>query len=199
MNLAVHELGLPVRIRPAVALTDEQLERFSHENSPLRIERDANGELVVMSPTGSEGGRVDSAVGVALGWWAQGDERGLYFGPSAGFTLPDTSVRAADAAWMSLGRWNSLSPRQRKGFARLCPEFVIEVRSESDELKDQREKMRSWMVNGAELGWLIDPERRVVEIYRPGEKPTEELFDPSSVQGEGPVRGFELVMQRIWD
>ncbi len=198
MNLAVDELGLPVRIRPAVALTDEQLERFSHENSPLRIERDANGELIVMSPTGSEGGRVDSAVGARLAWWAEEDGRGLYLGPSTGFTLPDTSVRAADAAWMSWNRWNSLSRSQRKGFAKLVPEFVIEVRSGSDGLTDLREKMRIWIANGVELGWLIDPERRVAEIYRPGEA-AEELYEPSSVQGDGPVQGFELAMQRIWE
>lgn len=198
MNLAVDELVLPVRIRTAAVLTDEQLERFSHDNSPFRIERDANGELIVMSPTGSEGGALEGWVGIDLGNWARADGRGLYFGPSTGFTLPDTSVRAADAAWMSLDRWNSLSRSQRKGFAKLVPEFVIEVRSDSDGLKALQDKMQTWIANGADLGWLIDPQRRVVEIYRPGESP-EERFDPSSVQGEGPVRGFELVMQRIWD
>ena len=198
MNMAVDQLGLPVRIRPATALTDEQLERFSHDNSPFRIEREPNGELIILSPTGSEGAGWDSEIGIDLGNWARADGRGRYFGPSAGFTLPDTSVRAADAAWMSLRRWNSLSRAQRKGFARLVPEFVIEVRSENDSLTMLQEKMQSWIANGVVLAWLIDPERRVVEIYRCGEEPAQ-LDDPSSVQGEGPVRGFELMMHRIWD
>jgi Uma2 family endonuclease len=197
MNLALSELELPFRLRPAVAMSDEQLERFCSDNNPLRIEREPNGELTIMSPTGSESGGLESEVGLELGLWARSDGRGRYFGSSAGFTLPDTSVRAADAHWMSWDRWNALSPRQRKGFARVCPEFVIEVRSDTDRLKPLQKKMRNWIANGVEVAWLIDPERRIVEIYRPGGTP-DVLFDPSSVQGEGPVRGFELVMQRIW-
>ncbi len=197
MNLTFSELELPVRIRPSEAFSDEQLERFCSENNPLRIEREPNGELTVMSPTHSEGGALESVVVVALGNWTEADGRGRCFGPSAGFTLPDTSVRAADAAWMSWDRWNALTPAQRKGYARVCPEFVIEVRSDTDRLKPLQEKMQSWVANGAELAWLIDPERRVVEIYHPGEAPAV-LFDPTSVQGDGSVRGFELVMQRIW-
>jgi Uma2 family endonuclease len=197
MNLAFSELELPLHIRPAAALTDEQLERFCSDNNPWRIEREPNGELIVRSPTGIEGAGQESDLGLELGLWARADGRGRYFGPSAGFTLPDTSMRAADAVWMSWDRWNTLSPQQRKGFARVCPEFVIEVRSETDRLRPLQQKMQSWVANGAELAWLIDPARRVVEIYRPGE-PAEVHQDPSSVQGDGPVRGFELVMQRIW-
>ncbi len=197
MNLALSELELPFRLRPAVAMNDEQLERFCSDNNPLRIEREPNGELTVMSPTGSEGGAQEGEVLVELALWARTDKRGRYFPSSAGFTLPDTSMRAPDAAWMSWERWNSLSPEQRKGYARACPEFVIEVHSETDRLKPLQEKMQSWVANGAEIAWLIDPERRVVEIYRPGQAP-DVLFEPSSVQGEGPMRGFELVMQRIW-
>jgi Uma2 family endonuclease len=99
---------------------------------------------------------------------------------------------------MSWERWHGLTPEQRKGFARVCPEFVIEVRSETDRLKPLQEKMQSWVANGAEVAWLIDPERRVVEVYHPGEA-AQVLYDPTSVQGDGPVRGFELVMQRIWN
>jgi Uma2 family endonuclease len=197
MNLTFGELELPVRLRPSEALTDEQLERFCSENDPLRIEREPNGELIIMSPTGSKGGRLDSEVGLELGFWARADGRGLYFGPSSGFKLPDTSVRAADAAWMSLGRWNGAIAEEQSNYARVCPEFVIEVRSKTDRLKPLQEKLQSWVANGAEVAWLIDPERRVVEIYHPGESPAV-LFDPTSVQGDGPVRGFELVMRRIW-
>jgi len=86
---------------------------------------------------------------------------------------------------------------RQKGYAQICPEFVIEVRSETDRLAELQEKMRMWVSNGAELAWLIDPSRKVVEIYRLGEEP-EVLVEPSSVQGSGPVAGFELVMARVW-
>jgi Uma2 family endonuclease len=197
MNLVLAQLELPIRIRTGRLLTDEELSRFCSDNEPLQVERDANGELIVMSPTFSEGGGVEGVVGGELFVWARADGRGRYFGSNAGFTLPDTSVRAADAAWISLLKWDALAPELRKGCARICPEFVIEVRSAPDRLTPLREKMKSWIANGAELAWLIDPERKVLEVYRPGESP--EIYeDPSSVQGTGQVRGFELVLARVW-
>jgi Uma2 family endonuclease len=106
-------------------------------------------------------------------------------------------LRSADAAWIALSRWNPLPEAQKRSYAPICPDFVIEVRSGSDRLAASREKMEMWIANGAELGWLIDPERRVVEVYRPGES-VEVFEDPTSVRGTGPVRGFELVMGRVW-
>jgi len=197
MNLALAELEFPIRIRTDRPMTDEELGRFCSENDPLRVERDANGELIVMSPTWTEGGGIESKVGGYLFIWALADGRGEYFGSSTGFMLPDTSVRSADAVWVSLQRWNGLSEERRKGFAKVCPEFVIEVRSATDRLAPLREKMESWIVNGAALGWLIDPERRVVEVYRAGES-AEVWENPTSVQGTGCVSGFELVMGRVW-
>jgi Uma2 family endonuclease len=144
MNLTLSALELPLRIRPAVAMSDEELLRFCGENDPLRIERDADGELIVMSPNGSEGGAQEGEVGLELGMWTRADGRGRYFPSSAGFALPDTSMRAPDAAWMSWDRWNKLSPEHRKGFAKVCPEFVIEVRSDTDRPKPLQEKMQNW-------------------------------------------------------
>lgn len=178
-------------------MTDEELLAFCAAHEPARVERQANGELILMSPTFSEGGGIEGEVGGELYVWARADRRGKYFGSSAGFTLPDTSVRAADAAWVSWTQWNALTAEQRNSFAPICPEFVIEVRSASDRLATLREKMEMWTANGAELAWLIDPERRVVEVYRPGEG-AEVFEDPSSVRGSGPVAGFELVMGRVW-
>ena len=197
MNLTVAEGELPVRMRFTRAFTDDELARFCSDNEPLRIERDTNGELIVMSPTLSDGGGFEAEVLIELGIWARSDGRGKCFSPSAGFTLPDTSMRAADAAWMLWERWNALTADERHSFARLCPDFVIEVRSDSDRLNELRQKMESWIVNGAQEAWLVDPERRVVEVYRPGQEP--ELHEhPTSVQGAGPIRGFELVMSRVW-
>ncbi len=197
MKLALNDVEFPVRLRFDRPMADDEFMRFSGENELVRMEREANGEIIVMSPTGSDGGSTELEVGIELGIWARGDGRGKAFGPSAGFTLPDTSVRAADAAWVSWERWNALSVDQQKGFAPVCPEFVIEVRSETDRLAALEAKMGLWISNGAEVAWLIDLKRRVVTIYRPGEEP-EVHEDPSSVRGDGPVRGFELVMARIW-
>jgi len=197
MNLALADLELPIRIRLDRPMTDEELGRFCSENEPYQVERDANGELIVMSPNWTEGGGLEGEVGRHLGNWAEADGRGKYFGSSSGFTLADTSLRAADAAWVSWDRWHALTPEQRGKVVRICPDFVIEVRSGTDRLPPLREKMEIWIANGAELAWLIDPERKVVEIYRPGE--AREIHEtPTSVQGTGPVRGFELVMSKIW-
>ena len=198
MNLTLNQFELPIRISQGRPVTDEELMRLSAENEPMRFERDANGEVIVMSPTWTEGGGRESEVGTELAIWARSDGRGRYYGPNAGFRLSDSSVRAADAHWVSWARWNALTPEQRTGYARICPDFVIEVRSETDRLRPLQEKMKMWIANGAEVAWLIDPIEKAVTIYRPGDQP-EHLTQPTSVQGTGPVAGFELVMSRIWE
>jgi|HubBroStandDraft_6_1064221.scaffolds.fasta_scaffold801264_1 Uma2 family endonuclease len=198
MNLALAEFELPIRISRDRPVSDEELMRLSAESRPLRLERDANGELIVMSPTGSEGGGIETDVATELNIWARSDGRGRAFGSNTGFRLPDSSVRAADAAWVSWDRWNSVSREERKGYAPICPEFVIEVRSESDKVPDLQAKMAQWIANGAEVAWLIDPIDKAVTIYRPGDQP-EHLAHPTSVHGTGPIAGFELVMARIWE
>jgi Uma2 family endonuclease len=197
MNLALPETELPVRLRFDRPMTDEELMRFCAENEFLQIERDANGELIVMSPSGSEGGGVELDVATELNIWARQDGRGKVFGSNAGFTLPDGSMRAADAHWVSWPKWNALTAADQKRYAPICPEFVIEIRSESDRLATLQEKMQMWLANGAELAWLIDPSRRAVEIYRPGQ-PVEVQEGHSAVEGEGPVTGFVLELGRIW-
>jgi Uma2 family endonuclease len=198
MNLALADFQLPIRISRDRPITDGELMRLSADSRPLRLERDANGELIVMSPTGSEGGGIETDVALELGIWARVDGRGKVFGSNTGFKLPDSSVRAADAAWVSWQSWNAVSPAERKGYAPICPEFVIEVRSESDRLHELLAKMDQWIANGAEVAWLIDPIDKTLTIYRPGDEP-EHLAHPTSVQGTGPIAGFELVMSRIWD
>lgn len=197
MILAFPDREMSFRVRFDQPLSDEALERFSLDNDPWRVERDANGELIMMTPVNSRGGRVEGYVYAELAIWSRIDGRSEAFGPSAGFRLEDTSVRAADAAWMSLARWNGLSREQQESFAPVCPEFVIEVRSKSDRLATLEAKMEMWIANGAQLAWMIDPERRAVAIYRPGDSP-ELLQEPTSVQGTGAVAGFELIMSRIW-
>ena len=130
--------------------------------------------------------------------WAYQDGRGKTFDATGGFTLPDGSMRMPDAAWVSWQRWNALPREQQKKFGRVVPEFVIELRSETDRLLDLQTKMQLWIANGVNIAWLIDPYEKVVTIYRPGDG-LEHLAQPASVKGTGPIAGFELVMARIWD
>ena len=192
-------LPFPVRLRPGHAMSDEELLEFCAANEVLRIEREPNGELTVMSPTGTGAGQTDSEINFQLRLWARTADSLVIFSSSTGFRLPDGSMRSPDAAAASRKLWEGLSPEQRRrGFAPLCPEFVIELRSPSDRLQDLQAKMNEWLRNGTELAWLIDPERQAVEIYKPGLEAPEVLLEPATVVGEGPVEGFVLEMRRIW-
>jgi Uma2 family endonuclease len=197
MSLVLSEIELPVRIKTDTPMSDDEFMRFCAANEPTRFERDANGEIIVMSPTWSETSRWNSYLNYQLAKWAEETNSGISFDSNGGFTLPDNSVRAADASWISWMRWNALSDQQRRGFARVCPQFVIELRSKTDRLPPLQAKMEQWIANGAEVAWLIDPVEKTVAIYRPNGEP-EHLNEPTSVQGSGPIAGFELVMSRIW-
>jgi Uma2 family endonuclease len=198
MNLALNDVPLPARLRFERPMTDDELFDFCAANEMLRVERDSNGELILMSPSGLEGDNTNVEITTDLTNWARADGRGKSFGSNGGFTLPDGSMRSPDAAWMSWPRWKALPRREQKRFGHVTPEFVIELRSETDRLAPLQKKMKIWIANGVELAWLIDPERKVVEIFRAGE-PAEVHQNPTSVQGTGPVRGFELVLDRIWN
>jgi Uma2 family endonuclease len=197
MSLALNEIEPPIRFRPDTPMTDEMFLRFCAANESMRFEREPDGEILVMTPSGSRTSRINSQITHLLTAWAQADGRGISFDSNGGFSLPDGSVRAADAAWVALDRWEALTDAQQSGFAPICPDFVIELRSPSDKLPDLQAKMAQWIANGAEVGWLIDPKEKSVTIYRPGDPP-EHLAHPTSVQGTGPIAGFELVMARIW-
>ena len=197
MNVALPEIDQPVRLRFERPMTDEELMRFCAANEMVRVERDANGELILMSPSGSGTGRTNSELIYQLAAWARETNSGATFDSNAGFTLPDGSMRSPDAAWIAWPRWNALSKQEQEGFAPICPEFVIELRSPSDSLSELQAKMRLWVANGAAVAWLVDPSRKAVEIYRPGRE-VEVLEGGSAVYGEGPVGGFVLELGRIW-
>ncbi len=198
MNFALAEMPLPLRFRPDKPMTDEEFMRFCAVNEVLRVEREPNGDILVMTPAGIKTSRMNSRITRLLDEWAEQDGRGIAVDSNGGFTLPDNSVRAADAAWLLKSRWNALSQADQARFSPLCPDFVIELRSPSDSIADLEAKMEQWMANGAQVAWLIDPERKLVAIYRPGDQP-EVLHHPTSVQGSGVIAGFELVMARIWE
>jgi Uma2 family endonuclease len=197
MNLALTDTGLPVRLRFDRPMTDEELMRFCAVNDDLNVEREPNGEILVMTPANIKTSSMNSRINRLLDEWAEADGRGIVSGPDGGYTLPDGSMRAPDAAWVANRRWQALSKEDQGRFAPICPDFVIELRSPSDNLADLQAKMEMWIANGAEVAWLIDPLEKAVSIYRPGEQP-EVLAQPTSVQGTGPIAGFELVLARIW-
>jgi Uma2 family endonuclease len=198
MSLALNEIGLPLHLRPDPPMTDAEFMRFCAANEPMRFEREANGEILVMSPGGFSTSVTNLLIASLLQQWAEADGRGVATGPDGGYTLPDGSVRSPDAAWVSLEKVKLLSGEEKARFPSLCPDFVIELRSPSDKLPELRTKMEHWISNGVEVGWLIDPKEKAVTIYRPGDQP-EHLAHPTSVQGIGPIAGFELVMSRIWE
>ena len=197
MSFTLSSLPLPARLRLCEPMSDDELLRFCEENDGLQIEREPDGELVIMSPAVLSIFRMNERISRYLGNWAEEDGRGTTGGPDAAYRLLDGSMRSPDASWFSSDRVASYTEEEQAKFPPICPEFVIELRSPGDRTGAVRKKMEMWMANGAELAWLIEPEDRKVTIYRQGDEP-EVLFDPTSVQGTGPVRGFELVMARVW-
>ncbi len=193
------ETGLPliVKLRPVINLSEDQFFELCQINGDIRIERNAEGELLIMPPEGSHTGSRSARITVRLGMWAEQDGTGIYFGSSAGFTLPNNAVRSPDASWIQSSRWEQLPVEQRQVFAPICPDFVLELRSPSDTLADLRAKMQEYLDNGARLGWLIDPEPRQVYVYRP-ETPVERLDSPEAISGDPILPGFVLDMSEIW-
>jgi Uma2 family endonuclease len=187
----------PVNLPPYLKVTDQQFLALIKANPDLQLELTAQGELIVMAPTGSEGGNCNVELSTDLTVWNRQTCLGLTFDSSTGFRLPNGAIRAPDSAWVAQARWDALTPEQRRGFAPLCPDFVIELASVSDEIADLRAKMQEYQDNGCRLGWLIDPRSQQVEIYRLGQ-PVEVLVAPQSLSGESVLPGFMLNLQTIF-
>ncbi|MBZ8180990.1 Uma2 family endonuclease [Oscillatoria salina] len=181
----------------SVELTDEQFYQLCLNNRDLRFERNAKGDLIIMSPTGGETGNRNGRLTQQLFNWSDRNGTGIAFDSSGGFKLPNNADRSPDAAWISNQRWQSLTPEQQQKFVPLCPDFVIELRSPTDTLKSLQEKMIEYQENGTRLGWLINRQSRQVEIYRPGEN-VEILESPTSLSGEDVLPGFVLNLAPIW-
>jgi Uma2 family endonuclease len=183
-------------MQPVVNLSDDQLSEFCQVNRDLRIERNARGELLIMPPAVSDMGDRNAELTTQLRNWAKRDGSGKSFDSSAGFRLPNGAVRSPDASWLPLTRWNALSAEEKKQFAPLCPEFVVELRSASDRLRALQEKMQEYLDNGAEMGLLIDPERQRVHVYRRNRE-VEILDDPEAVACDRVLPGFVLDLREI--
>ncbi|EAZ90290.1 Uma2 family endonuclease [Crocosphaera chwakensis] len=189
-------LQLPHQL--ALQVTPEQFAALAAANRELHLERTATGELIVNPPTGGNTGHRNlSITGQLSVWFEANDTLGRAFDSSTGFELPNGANRSPDAAWVSQTRWDALTPEQQDSFIPLCPDFVVELRSKNDTLKDLRAKMEEYRENGAKLGWLIDPKHKRVEIYRPGQA-VEVLENPSHLSGETVLPRFSLSLKRIW-
>lgn len=181
-----------------LTVTPEQFAAIAAENRDLRLERTANGELIVNPPTGSESGKRNfSILGQLFQWCEQHPDLGEGFDSSAGFELPNGAIRSPDAAWVKRDRWDALTQEEKEGFAPLCPDFVVELRSKSDRLPMLQGKMQEYINNGMRLGWLIDQQSKRVEIYRLGSE-VEIIEKPERLTGEEVLPGFVLLLERIW-
>ncbi|MFK0732673.1 MAG: Uma2 family endonuclease [Gloeotrichia echinulata GP01] len=182
-----------LNLAPITTLTRAQFYQLCLANPDVPMERSPNGELIIMTPIGGEGGNQEANLIMKVGIWNELSGLGLVFSSQTVFSLPGGGDRAPDVAWVQLARWQNLSQREREGFPPICPDFVIELRSRSDRLKPLQEKMQEYIVCGLRLGWLINQQDKQVEIYRAGQ-PVEVVAIPIELSGEGVLPGFTLVL-----
>ncbi len=178
-------------------LNGEEFDQLCRDNRDTRMELTAKGELILMAPTGSKTGLRNSEVNRQLANWARRDGTGVVFDSSTGFVLPNQARRSPDASWIRRGRWSALTDDEQEGLAPLCPDFIIEVRSRSDNLPPLEDKMLEYIANGAQMAWLIDSLKKRVYIYRPG-LDTQMLEDPDKVRGDPELPDFILDVRELW-
>jgi Uma2 family endonuclease len=178
-------------------VSPEEFEQLCAEYRDLRLELTSTGELIVMPPTGAETGRSCSNLTYQLQAWSRQDGTGVCLGSSAGFILSNGAIRSPDASWIKREKWDSLTAQQRKKFAPFCPDFAVEIRSLSDNLTELYLKMFEYVENGTSLGWLIDPFKRQVYVYRPGEEVVI-LNNPETVSADPLLPGFTLNLTELW-
>ncbi|OFX19050.1 MAG: hypothetical protein A2033_06675 [Bacteroidetes bacterium GWA2_31_9] len=175
----------------ALNLTEEEFFNFCSQNKELKFEMDSNNQIYIMTPTGGITGNRNSEIIVQLGIWNKINKTGYVFDSSTGFNLPNGAMRSPDSAWIAKERWVGLSIEDRKRFPHICPDFIIELLSESDSLNTIKEKMNEWLQNGCRLAWLIDFENKTVYIYKPKSEVIQQSFE-QALRGEDVLLGFEL-------
>ena len=198
-KLLIHTEQTPftVNLPETDLMTHEQFSRFCLANRDLQIERNANGEVIIMPPAFADTGNRNVKIAQQLANWSDQDGTGETFDSSAGFTLKNGATRSPDASWMRMDRWHSLTDTEQASFSSVCPDFVIELRSASDTLVSLQSKMVEYLASGAVMGWLIDRKSRSLHIYRPSREP-EILVNPETVSGDPELPGFILQMAKIW-
>ncbi|HNO23063.1 MAG TPA: Uma2 family endonuclease [Leptospiraceae bacterium] len=163
--------ALPLRIPDYPVMDDNRLYNFCVYNPELKIERTSKGELLIIAPSGGETGNRNSMITYFVKSYEIRKGGGVSFDSSTGFLLPNKAIRSPDAAWIRLEKWNSLTSEEKRRFVPICPDFLIELLSESDELGQTQLKMNEWMENGCSLAWLIDPFQKKTIVYRKGKSP----------------------------
>ena len=161
-------IEMPVTLKMGDLMSEEEFFQFCQMNDTLEFERDSQGNIILMSPTGSFTGGFNSRILIELGIWNKENYLGITFDSSTGFTLPNGAVRSPDVCWKKNDRWDSLDKESQEQFAPVCPDFVVEIRSKSDGLKYLQNKMEEYISNGTQLGWLIDRFEEKIYVYRTG-------------------------------
>lgn len=199
----IYSADVPFPVQPfsldfhSARLTEKQFEELCRNNPDMKFELSAKGELIIMPPTSMESGWRNSDLTTEVTIWARKDKTGVVFDSSTMFTLPNGAKRSPDVSWILRERVEKLSLAERRRFARIVPDFVIELRSPTDALEDLQDKMAEYIENGVRLGWLIDPMEKKVHIYR-GNGEIEILDNPEKVSGGDVLKGFELNPREIW-
>lgn len=181
----------------ALVKDNDQFFEFCQANGDYRIERTADGDIIVMSPESAGSGHGNFKLLYLFGAWDETNHSGEFFGSSAGFILPNGAIRSPDVAWVSNERLKTLTDKEWNKFLPLCPDFVVELRSPTDRLKALQDKMAEYVANGTRLGWLLDPFKRQVYVYRPDTAP-EVLNIPAEVNGDPVLPGFRLPVEKVW-
>jgi Uma2 family endonuclease len=189
--------AITINLKNIVKLNDDQFYQLCQDNPEVKFERNGNGELIVIPPTGGEIGKRNAKLTARFVVWNEQTQLGEVFDSSTCFKLPNGSSRSPDVSWIKLTRWNALTPEQREKFPPIAPDFVLELMSPSDSLSDTIAKMQEYMDAGVKLGWLMERMTRRVEIYRQGQ-PKEVLESPTSLSGEEVLPGFVLDLQIVW-
>lgn len=187
-----------LRIRPAIEMTDDEFFALCQLNRDLRFERTSQGDIIIMAPTGAETGIRNSSITGQLYNWAKLDGTGAVFDSSTGFKLPNGADRSPDAAWIPRSRLATLTAEQKEKFLPLCPDFVIELLSPTDALSTTQAKMTEYIDNGAQLGWLIDPEMRQIHVYRP-RRNVAIIDNVVEISADPELRAFVLDLREIWE
>ena len=189
----MHTINIPSIFK----VTEEQFQLLATANQDLRLERTAAGELIIMPPTGGNTGKRNAQLAAQFVIWNNQTKLGEVFDSSTAFRLPNGADRSPDVSWVKSDRWNQLTPEQQETFPPLCPDFVLELRSRTDTMESLRRKMQEYLANGVRLGWLIDPQNRVVEIYRT-QAEVKVLNAPKTLSGEDVLPGFSLNLETVW-
>jgi Uma2 family endonuclease len=187
---------MTLKFRPGLRLSDRAFAKLCAANPELRLERTARGALEIMPPASSGTGGRNAMLTARLCNWAEATGLGKVFDSSAGFVLPNGATRSPDTSWIASDRWYALTPADQDAFSHICPDFVVELRSRTDDLKKLRKKMREYVDQGARLGWLLDPKQVEALIYRPGRR-TKVVTHPKMLSGEDVLPGFVLDLKGI--